>query len=329
MASIFSIASPQSAADFPATVGSCSRAMPRQTQAATAIAAVLLELHSSLCIKTAAGAALEVDELHDLRVALRRSRSLLRGFREVLGRDLQRHFGAELRWLGTATRRLRDLDVLQAALREPSTGHATLATLLPEDRIRLDAFLATERQRDAERLGRVLNSARLARLCRAWPVALARLLHQSIDGAPRLGLTVDSAMRRAIARLRRNVGDLERQRTPRALHDLRKQCKRLRYLVEPFTSLYPQAPIAALLADLKRLQTMMGEICDRNAQLALSGGHLLGRAHGDPALRAALQRLRKGLREHAATNEVSAVLAEFDDGRHSIDLNALCGTLKT
>ena len=326
MAGISPLTFPRSADDFPA-----GREIPRHLPAVAAIVEVLLELHSTLCVKTAAGAALEVDELHDLRVTLRRSRSLLRGFRDVLGRDRQRHFGAEFRWLGAATSRLRDLDVLQAALREPAAAHATLVTLTAEDHVRLGAFLETERQRDAERLARVLNSPRFARLCRAWPAALVTLPHPPDHAAPRLGVAVDTALRRAVARLRRDVTELARQRTPSALHELRKQCKRLRYLVEPFTSLYPQARIDTLLSDLKRLQTMMGEICDRHAQRALIGGHLWCRARGDPALRAALQRLRKALREQAATTEVSTVLAalaEFDAGRHLADMNALFGTLE-
>ncbi len=53
------------------------------------------------------------EELHRFRVALRRSRSLLRAARPVLEGQLA-GVDAELRWLGSVTGPPRDLDVLTA-----------------------------------------------------------------------------------------------------------------------------------------------------------------------------------------------------------------------
>lgn len=69
---------------------------------------------------------------------------------------------------------------------------------------------------------------------------------------------------------RRVIRDGRRIRTEtpaEALHDLRKRCKELRYLLEFFSSLYPPAPLARLLPALKDLQDNLGEIQDTQVQL--------------------------------------------------------------
>jgi CHAD domain-containing protein len=296
----------------------------RRASAPVAVALVLLEHHATMCASAqAGGSAPAVEALHDFRVAMRRTRSLLRAFRDVLGGELEGHFSSEFRWLARATSHLRDIDVLADALAVPNADYAELAS---EDRACLAALLARERARHAQDLEQVLASTRYARLRRQWPAALAAVVHHPDSDAPRIEAASSSAIRRALARVRRDVAAVESECTPAALHELRKQCKRLRYLIEPFASLYPRARIADAQNQLKRLQTMMGEICDRHAQLALLHGPLWRRAKGDGPLRAALKRARILLRGRLATSDVEAVLtalAEFDSRRHHAALDAL------
>ena len=51
------------------------------------------------------------EELHDLRVAVRRTRSAISEFRKVFPAERLDHFRSELRWLGEITGPVRDLDV--------------------------------------------------------------------------------------------------------------------------------------------------------------------------------------------------------------------------
>lgn len=294
---------------------------------ATAVARVLLEHHATMCAKVeAAGHAPASEELHDLRVATRHTRSLLRAFRRALGRQLEDHFSAEFRWLARATSRLRDIDVLIQALREPSADYLDVSAA---DRACIIALLERERTRDAAGVGEVLASKRYARLRRAWPAALAAVIAHPARDVPRIEVAAARAIQQALARVRRDFALIEHDYSPAALHELRKQCKRLRYLVEPFAKLYCRPGIAAAQAALKRLQTMMGEICDRHAQLALFTGVLWRRARGDGAVRAALKRTRAELRTRLAASDVDAVLtalAEFDASGHHAVLDALLQT---
>jgi CHAD domain-containing protein len=53
-----------------------------------------------------------------------------------------------------------------------------------------------------------------------------------------------------------------------ALHELRKTCKKLRYLMEFFMSLYPTSEIKALIKVLKNLQDNLGEFQDYEVQVS-------------------------------------------------------------
>lgn len=297
----------------------------RQTAAAIAVASVLLDHHATMCATVVSGTAPEAHQLHELRVAMRHSRSLLRAYRGLLGRDLERHFQGEFRWLSAATRRLRDIDVLHAALLAPAPDYVVLAK---RERKRLANFVECERARDAARLQRVLAGARYADLRRVWPLALAAVIAATTPDAPPIGEAVAAAIRKALAGLRRDASAVAADYTPTALHQLRKQCKRLRYLVAPCASLYPRERIAAVQSALKQLQTLLGKSCDRHAQLALLKGHLWRRAKGQPALRAALKNVRRALREHLVVCDVDTLLRaldEFDNRHHHVALDALFG----
>src|SRR5215471_13369374 len=61
---------------------------------------------------------LDSEFLHDFRVAVRRTRSLLGQIRQVFGEDVVNHFSSEFSWLGKLTGPPRDLDVFVLSLRE-------------------------------------------------------------------------------------------------------------------------------------------------------------------------------------------------------------------
>ncbi|MGE0858148.1 MAG: CHAD domain-containing protein [Gammaproteobacteria bacterium] len=299
---------------------------PRQSADAPARAAVaaVLQGHLGVIAQVAppgAGAP-DAEALHDLRVAARRTRSLLRGHRGLFDPRLVLHFAGEFRWLARATSRLRDLDVLLEALTAPSADFAPLA---PAERVALAGVVTAERAVAAGRLARLLASSRYARLLADWAAALGLAIAEDGDG-PRLLTATSRAVRRALRRLRRDAEAVEAHYTPDGLHELRKRGKRLRYLLEPFTALYPRERIGVVLADLKALQTMMGEICDRNAALELLDGPLARRARGSRPLRDALAAARAALEARITRSEVAAVvaaLARFDARDHQRTLGEL------
>ncbi|HYB48413.1 MAG TPA: CHAD domain-containing protein, partial [Streptosporangiaceae bacterium] len=80
--------------------------------ASVAVARLLLRLLDTLELNID-GVLRDIDTefLHDLRVAVRRTRSAIKLLGEVLPDDLAAHYAAEFKWLGDLTTPTRDLDV--------------------------------------------------------------------------------------------------------------------------------------------------------------------------------------------------------------------------
>ena len=50
---------------------------------------------------------------------------------------------------------------------------------------------------------------------------------------------------------------------------MRKDTKKLRYIIDAMATLYPRSAVEPILHDLKRLQTSAGALCDHRARAAL------------------------------------------------------------
>ncbi|MFW5970170.1 MAG: CHAD domain-containing protein [Halofilum sp. (in: g-proteobacteria)] len=201
--------------------------------------------------------------LHDFRVAVRRTRSALGQIKGALPPAPREHFRTEFAWLQQATGPARDLDVY--LLNMPD-----YAACLPEearaDLEPLRAFL--ERRRDAAYRDLVaeLDSDRYRRLLDDWHAFLER----DDTGAPRgdwsTRALADQRIRKMYRRLLREGEAIGPESPNEDLHEMRKTCKKLRYLMEFFRSLYPSAEIGRLIKTLKRLQENLGDFHDLHVQ---------------------------------------------------------------
>ena len=73
-------------------------------------------------------------------------------------------------------------------------------------------------------------------------------------------------LRRAHRRVVRDGRAISTDSPAEQLHDLRKRCKELRYLLEIFASLFDPQAYQRALKDLKGLQDCLGEFQDRQVQ---------------------------------------------------------------
>ena len=232
--------------------------------AALALATVLGSLFDTVEANLAGTLAdIDTEFLHDLRVAVRRTRSVLKTARAVLP-ELAGRYRTEFKWLGDVTTPTRDLDVY--LLDYPSMAARLVASTGPE----LEPFgryLERERASAYRQLARGLRSARFASLTSRW----RHDLDQVASAPRRRPLTAPFAARR-IARAHRLVLDsgnaIRATSPPQALHDLRKLCKELRYLLEVFASLHDPAQQWRAVSELKALQDCLGEFQDTDIQIA-------------------------------------------------------------
>ncbi len=193
--------------------------------------------------------------LHDLRVAVRRTRSVLSNARRVLPTDVRSRARESFGWLAASTGDARDLDVYE--LEWSDYTHQ-----LPQDALEpVRAHLGQLRQDAHERLATVLRSEQTTELLAWWSGWLSA--EANGDEPPKLATAPmrDVVEDRIIAAQRQllSAGRAIDATTPAPLvHELRKDAKRLRYLLECFGGLYAPAARKAFVSRLKALQDNLG-----------------------------------------------------------------------
>ena len=201
--------------------------------------------------------------LHDFRVAVRRTRSALSQVKGVFPEEVTAHFRGEFGWLGQITGPTRDLDVY---LLEYEKYRDSLPEAMRDDLALFHAFLVAHQRREQRRLRRLLQGERFGKLLADWRTFLDRPPAFAPEEAPSAALPVAEVASRRIWRMYRRVRKEGRAITPQSpasdLHELRKSCKKLRYLIEFFVSIYPEEAVKPLVKALKRLLDNLGEFQD-------------------------------------------------------------------
>jgi CHAD domain-containing protein len=243
-----------------ATAIPLSPAMP----AATAMAAILTALLDSLEANVP-GTLRDIDTefLHDLRIAVRWTRSALKLCGSALPSALVASFQPEFRWLGDLTTPTRDLDVYLLGFSDMAAGlvGATEMELTPFRDYLLKSRAGAHRQ-----LVRGLRSARFAQLRADWRAALAAV--RPTRKSPAVAQLADARIAAAHRKALRAGGLITASSPAQSLHDLRKRCKELRYVVEMFGSLHDPAQRWQAVRELKALQDCLGEFQDAEVQRA-------------------------------------------------------------
>jgi len=209
---------------------------------------------------------LDPEFLHDFRVAIRRARAALSQIAVVFPAGVVEQFKQEFAAIAQATNTLRDLDVY--LLSEPRYREM-LPPLLRDDIAPLFACLRRKRVVALEQTIDQLDSEAYAQTLRNWETFLIAPPLNAPD-APAATQPVLGLARRQIHRRYRRIIKLGRLSLNSAqaaqLHDLRIECKKLRYLLEFFASLFPPAEIGLLVKQLKKLQDNLGDFNDLYVQ---------------------------------------------------------------
>ena len=208
---------------------------------------------------------LDSEFLHDFRVAVRRTRSGLGQVRNVLPTDITNRAKKDFAWLGSVTGPTRDLDVY--LLYEQN-----YRARLPGDlQAGLDTFFADIRARRVEEYQKLihhLKSSKCRRILDSW----RDYLYSSGGGkeVKNSGRPVIELARDIIFRKYKKVMQDGTAITPASpdqnLHRLRIQCKKLRYTLEFFSSLFPRKEMKRVIKQLRRLQNNLGDFNDLSVQ---------------------------------------------------------------
>ena len=261
---------------------------------------------------------LDPECLHDFRVATRRARSLLREMKGVFPEAVTRRLRTDFGWLGQRTGPLRDLDVHLMEFADGAGGgdagqdHAIAA---------LRTHLEASRKREFRALCRTLGSARYRRL----RAALGRFLGsgppehpQSANALVPVGALSATRILKVYRRILAEGRAITDESPPESLHDLRKTCKRLRYLLEFFRDVHRAKAVERTIARLKRLQDNLGTYQDVQVQRAvLEAFREHARASLDTAAVDAIDAQCAALteRERRTRAEFAARFASYDSRR--------------
>ncbi|HWG15917.1 MAG TPA: CHAD domain-containing protein [Streptosporangiaceae bacterium] len=257
---------------------------------------------------------IDTEFLHDLRIAVRRTRTALKLLGDQLPGELTLRFASEFRWLGDLTTPLRDLDVQLEEL--PSTA-ARLVAAQPADLEPFRIYLVQRRATERRALNRGLRSARFAAVLGDWRKALlVPKANRRGPAGPKAGDLAADRTRRAYNKVIRMGAAITDDSPAESLHTLRKRCKELRYVLEFFGALHDPQAQRAMVSDLKRLQDCLGEFQDSEVQQfeiqALATAMLDKQATPAPTLLAMGEVAGQlGLRQQRARAEFAGRFTEF------------------
>jgi len=232
----------------------------------TAAAAILSEALAHYMANVAL--LLETDHIegpHQVRVALRRLRSALSAFRDVLGAGAVKCWADAARDLGAEVGALRDLDVLAEELVAP------VCAATPAEETGFAALTAALAARRAETRRIVRDHLASPEITR-WGLVFAAFLvrrgwldpdHR--DQMQRLARPVEPFARQVLDKRWKKAADYGRRiadLTTEERHEMRKELKKLRYMIEAFRRLYDAEAVRGFLTRLKALQKGFGALND-------------------------------------------------------------------
>jgi len=205
---------------------------------------------------------LDTEFLHDFRVAIRRTRSALGQIKYVFPTKTTDRFKKDFAFVGKLSNELRDLDVY---LLNEDKYKAMLPPILRDDIDPLFDHLRKKRSKALQKVIRGLKAKKYAKILQDWEAFINKPQRDSVTASNAKLPVIDPARNRIYKKYRNvvKVGSQILENTEdEMLHVLRIHCKKLRYLMEFFSSLFPPKKINTLIEQLKKLQDNLGDFND-------------------------------------------------------------------
>ncbi|KAA9166377.1 CHAD domain-containing protein [Amycolatopsis acidicola] len=263
---------------------------------------------------------IDTEFLHELRVAVRRTRSLLKIAGDVLPEPAPKGF----KWVGALTTPTRDLDVYLLSL----PGFARDITVGgPADLEPFQAHLVWERARERRKLVAGLRSKKFRKLLDRWRASLREVAEAGESPVTAAELATDR-LHHVAADVLAQAAAITPDSPAEHVHTLRKRCKELRYALEVFRPLCEPEPYKKVLKNLKRLQDVLGAFQDGEVQsehLRLYAERMLHREDPPAATLLAMGELLSRFirQQHEARHALGEALEKFLGDKTRDQLDAL------
>jgi CHAD domain-containing protein len=212
---------------------------------------------------------IDVEYLHDTRIAVRQLRAVGRQFSDLFSPEIYEQLKNDLKWIAGLTGEVRDLDVY--ILREEQYRNM----LPPRLHKGLNLFfhnLRELRKTKFHEMRRAFQSEQYQSILQRWEQYAANALYDnpaiqttSFGNAPVYDLVTEK-IGDQFKKIEKKMKKAKNLRSDEAFHTVRIECKRLRYLLELFTSLYPESKIKPLVKRLKSFHEKLGNLNDMAVQ---------------------------------------------------------------
>ena len=228
-------------------------------------------------LKDGAHRADDTEALHDMRVALRRLRSAMRAYAQVLDEAIPKKRRKNLRSLVQSTNEARDAEVQLSWIDE---NHEALSEV---ERLGADAWRRALEETKHHAYRQIIED-KVPRL-RSLLVQLARDLSEydvhcvvfASDAEATFGEVASDTLALLLRDLEKALARVRSHEDEAEAHEARIVGKRLRYALEPLREVSPEAGEA--LRELKKLQDVLGSLQDLSVRT-----HALSKAVEDAAI---------------------------------------------
>ncbi|MBI9071458.1 MAG: CHAD domain-containing protein [Melioribacteraceae bacterium] len=210
---------------------------------------------------------IDTDFLHDFRVSIRKLRSGLSEIKGIIPKQTAFDFKTKFEQIQKSTNHARDLDVLLLIRNEYEKN------LPKEFRSGLTQFFRSvklERNREYKKLQAFILSKEYLDIIDGWLNFLKSDLVNESENCKNKKLPIKEVAKRFIRKKFRQIisigNEINENSQDTDFHRLRIECKKLRYMIEFFSSLFPKNEIENFSAQLKQLQNNLGEFNDLSIQ---------------------------------------------------------------
>jgi CHAD domain-containing protein len=204
--------------------------------------------------------------LHDYRVAIRRTRTGLSQLKGVLPENINAHFADFFSWLGQITGPTRDLDVYLLNFERYKNS---LPISIREDINPLYDFLLAKKHKAQQELANKLRSEKYCSTLSEWETYLNEPNPASpmpFNATMTIKELANIKIWKNYKRVLHKGSAITSLTSAETFHELRKTCKKMRYLLEFFQSLYQDNQMTILIKKLKDLQEVLGDFQDYDVQ---------------------------------------------------------------
>jgi CHAD domain-containing protein len=207
---------------------------------------------------------IDTEFLHDFRVAIRRTRALLAQVKYIFPDNMTNFYKDEFAQLQKKSNRLRDLDVY---LLEKESYLRDLPMGLQSGLNPFFIVITKERKSEYQKFVKVFRTTRYKKLIHTWENLLN---NETISKTRNSDKPIIQLAKKYIYKRYNNIkriGEIfDHATTDEQFHKLRIECKKLRYLLEFFYSLFPSTVMSNLIKQLKLLQDNLGNYNDLSVQ---------------------------------------------------------------